>query len=54
MLATLDEYVGNYFSKEWVRKNILMQTDEDINTMDKQIEVERESGQIPDEDDLEI
>ena len=54
LLATLDEYVGNYFSKEWVRKNILMQTDEDINTMDKQIEVERESGQIPDEDDLEI
>ena len=54
LLATLDEYVGNYFSKDWVRKNILMQSDEDIDTMDKQIAIERESGQIPDEDDLEI
>ena len=54
LLAQLDEYVGNYFSKEWVRKNILMQSDEDIEEMDAQIEDERDSGQIPDEDDLEI
>jgi hypothetical protein len=54
LLAQMDEYVGNYFSKEWVRKNILMQSDEDIEEMDAQIEDERDSGQIPDEDDLEI
>jgi len=54
LLAQLDEYVGNYFSKEWVRKNVLMQSDEDIEEMDAQIEDERDSGQIPDEDDLEI
>lgn len=54
LLAQLDEYVGNYFSKDWVRKNILMQNDDEIELMDKQIEDERDSGQIPDEDDLEI
>jgi hypothetical protein len=54
LLAQLDEYVGNYFSKEWVRKNILMQNDDEIELMDAQIEDERDSGQIPDEDDLEI
>ena len=54
LLAQLDEYVGNYFSKEWVQKNILRQSDEDIEAMSKQIDVERASGQIPDEDDLEI
>ena len=52
LLAQLDEYVGNYFSKEWVQKNILMQSDEDIVMMKKQIDKERDSGQIPDEDDL--
>ena len=54
LLAQLDEYVGNYYSKEWVQKNILRQSDEDIDMMAKQIDAERASGQIPDEDDLEI
>jgi hypothetical protein len=54
LLAQLDEYVGNYFSKDWVRKNILMQSEEDIKDMDEQIKTERDNGEIPDEDDLEI
>ena len=41
----LDEYVGTYYSKEWVRKNILKQDDEEIAEIDKQIEAE------PTEDD---
>jgi hypothetical protein len=36
-LRDLDEYVGNYYSKEWVRKNILMQTEEEIEEIDQQI-----------------
>ena len=36
-LRDLDEYVGNYYSKEWVRKNVLMQTEEEIEEIDKQI-----------------
>jgi len=39
-LREVDEYVGKYYSVEWVRKNILMQTDEDIKQIDKQIESE--------------
>ena len=54
LLAQLDEYVGNYYSKEWVQKNILRQSDEDIDMMAKQIDTERAAGKIPDEDDLEI
>ena len=52
MLTELDQYVGQYFSMEWVRKNILMQSDEDIDTMKDQMKEERDSGEIPDEDDL--
>jgi len=52
MLTELDQYVGTYFSMEWVRKNILMQSDEDIESMKEQIETERDSGEIPDEEDL--
>ena len=39
-LREMDEYVGKYYSAEWVRKNVLMQTDEDIEEIDKQIEAE--------------
>lgn len=52
LLTELDQYVGQYYSMEWVRKNILMQSDEDIEQMKEQIETERDSGEIPDEDDL--
>lgn len=47
-LRDMDEYVGTYYSKEWVRKNVLMMNEEDIEDMDKQISLERESE--PDEE----
>ena len=40
MLGTLEPYVGNFFSKRWVQKNVLRQTDEEIETMSKEIEDE--------------
>jgi hypothetical protein len=43
-LRELDEYVGKYYSIEWVRKNILMQTDDEIEMIDKQINAEKEDG----------
>ena len=52
LLTELDQYVGQYYSMEWVRKNILMQSDEDIEQMKEQLQAERDSGEIPDEDDL--
>jgi len=50
MLASLDEYVGKYISNEWVRKNVLRQSDEEIEDLDKQMEDEKAAG--GDEDDL--
>ena len=42
MLATLDEYVGKYVSNEWIRKQILKQSDDEIEEIDKQIDSETE------------
>ena len=40
MLGTLEPYVGNFFSKRWVQKNVLRQSDEEIESMNKEIEDE--------------
>jgi hypothetical protein len=37
LLQYVDPFVGRYYSKEWVRKNILQQSDEDIEEIDEQI-----------------
>ena len=44
-LQRLEPYVGKYYSNAWVRKNILMQTDEDIELMNKEIEDENKEGE---------
>ena len=51
MLRDVEPYLGNFYSKEWVRKNILMFTDDDIKTMQDQIEKETKSGEIGTEDE---
>ena len=40
VLAAADPYVGKYFSQLWVRKNILQQTDEDIEEINGEMEKE--------------
>jgi hypothetical protein len=42
VLGIVDAYVGKYYSVEWIRKNILRQTDEEIQEMDKQMAAEGE------------
>lgn len=39
-LNQIDPYVGRYFSSTWVKKNVLMMTDDEIEEMEKQIEEE--------------
>ena len=39
-LREIDEYAGRYYSVEWIRKNVLMQTEEDIEAIIKQIDDE--------------
>ena len=48
ILATIEPYIGKYYSTEWVRKKVLRQTDSEIEEMDDQIEKEIEDGIIPD------
>ena len=48
-LRDVEDYVGVYFSREWIRKNILHQSDEDIEYIAKQIEEEK-----PEEEDEDI
>jgi hypothetical protein len=53
MLSSLDQYVGKYISNEWIRKNVLRQTDDEIEEIQKQIDQETKSGDndTPDADD---
>jgi hypothetical protein len=47
-LATIEPYIGKYYSTEYVRKKILRQTDSEIIEIDEQIEDEIKKGIIPD------
>jgi hypothetical protein len=49
-LATLNDmqqFVGDYFSKEWIMKNVLRFDDEQIQEMKDQVAEERASGELP-------
>ena len=47
VLALMDEYVGTYYSKEWVKRNILRQDDD----LMKEIEKQNEEDPATDEED---
>ena len=47
-LATIEPYIGKYYSNEYVRKKILRQSDQEIIDIDEQIEKEIKDGIIPD------
>ena len=45
-LNSITEYVGTYYSIEWVRRNVLKQTQVDMEKIDKEIETEKSAGQV--------
>ena len=45
---TMDPYVGKYFSVEYMRRQVLKQTETEMKEIDEQIEAEMESGIIAD------
>ena len=47
-LATVEPYIGKYYSNDFVRRKILRQTDTEIIEIDEQIEQEIKDGIIPD------
>jgi len=48
MLSQVDEYIGKYYSVDWVRRNILRQSEEDIDLINTQIE--KEKTEMPQEE----
>ena len=48
MLATIEPYIGKFYSTEYVRKRVLRQSDQEIEEIDVQIEDEIQKGIIPD------
>ena len=55
-LQTMDvmqQYVGEFFSKEWVFKNVLLLDDDDVKKMKDEIKAEQGNGEIPDDQDNE-
>ena len=47
VLDQVSQYVGEYFSREWVMKNVMMMSDDDIKEMQDQVEGEN-SVKAPD------
>jgi len=47
------ELIGTYFSKDWVMKNVLRMSDEEVEEMDKQIKGEADSGETEEPDQQE-
>lgn len=43
-LGTIAPYIGEYFTHDWVKKNILQMTEEEIDDMDKKMEEEKAAG----------
>ena len=44
MLSQVENYVGTYFSKEWIKKNVLHLTDDEISEMQKQMDSEGDNN----------
>ena len=49
VLGDIDQYVGKYFSEQWVRKNVLRMSEDDIEDIEKQIN--QEGGDESDSED---
>ena len=51
-LEQMDQFVGKYYSENWIRKNVLRQSETDIEIINK--EIEGEGGGEGDEDDMDF
>jgi hypothetical protein len=43
ILRDIDEYKGEYFSKNWIRKKVLFMNEDEIEDIDKQIDDEKQN-----------
>ena len=49
LARNMEDLVGEYYSKEWFRKNILRQSQDEVEMIDSQIEKEKAAGEYDDE-----
>ena len=54
LAQTAEPYIGKYYSQDYVRRNILRQTDTEIEEQDEKIEQEIKDGIIPDPAQMQI
>ncbi len=52
MLGNIDSYIGTFFSKKWVQRNVLNMTDAEIDEMQK--EMNKEAGMDAEEGGVEL
>ena len=48
LLDQIDQYVGRYYSKDYVRRHVLKMSEEDLQYMDKQMDKEGDDTMSPD------
>mgnify|MGYP002641228375 FL=1 len=46
--STMDQFIGKFYSVEYIRRQVLKQTEQEMKEIDKQIEAEKEAGIIVD------
>lgn len=50
ILRDVNDYVGKYYSKQWVRSKVLYMSEDEIDTIKKEIEMEKKEEPDPEED----
>lgn len=50
LLEQIDPYIGTYFSKDWVQKEVLKMSDVEIELEDEQMSKEKSEGIVPDQE----
>jgi hypothetical protein len=53
VLADVDQFAGKYFSDDWIKKNVLRMTEDEIEDIEKEIEAEGGGEEEDDEDEFE-
>ena len=53
IMNEITQFVGEYYSKEWVMRNVLRMSDDDLEAMKKEIDKEVKDGEIEDKDEEE-
>lgn len=54
LLQQIDQYAGKYYSHTWIRKNVLQQSDDDIEEIDAEIQEEQDNIQYTSDQEMSL